>query len=264
MTAEKVSERKTSDYIKSKIKGMLIPYFLFGGDEILYSIAGHNNWIGLVYPNSVCITLNGALWFLPALFLSDIIGFLALKYFERKLACFLLAGLAIIGNLHFVSLPFSADTALVGCGFLLIGFLIRKYGMKLLNLKLPMSIALTFIGSVLILLNGYVNMRTNKYSSVIPLFWINAIIMTVALWNTCRWIDERIDFRILKEIGSESLIYVCTNQAILILLQKIPIQLSNRLELLAYHAVAVFIIMAIGFILNRVIRKTPLKIALGK
>lgn len=266
MTLQKVSDKGTFDYIFSKFKGILVPYILFGGGyEIIYiSLTGDNNRLGLVYPNSVCVTLNGALWFLPALFFTDVIGFTALKYFGKKQACILLAALGIIGNLHLVALPFSMDSALVGCGFLLIGFIIRNYGMGLLKLKLPVSIVLLFGASVLILVNGYVNMRTNDYS-IIPLFWMNATFMTIALWNICRWVDEHIEFCVLKEIGAESLIYVCTNQFILILLNKIlPLQFSNIVFMFMWHMVEVIIIIAIGFIANRIIKKMPLKIILGK
>lgn len=36
LTPLNVSERKTSDYIKGKFKGILLPYILFGGDMKLY------------------------------------------------------------------------------------------------------------------------------------------------------------------------------------------------------------------------------------
>lgn len=216
-----------------------------------------------MWSNSICVALNGALWFLPALFITDIICFLAFKYLGKRWAYILLAILAILGNLHFVELPFSADSALVGCGFLLIGSLARNYGPRLLNLKLPISIILAGVASILILLNGYVNMRTNEYS-IIPLFWLNASLMTIALWNICRGINHHFNFCILKEIGAESLIYVCTNQFILILLNNfLPLQIHNRILTLMWHMVEVIMILAIGFLLNRIIRKSPIKFILG-
>ena len=259
-------------YVKRKAKAILIPYFVFGiCYEIIWILAGHNQWLGLIWPNSIEVPLNGALWFLPALFIVNVAGMLLFKYFNRNFACIALFVLAVFGSLNLISLPLSMDSAFVGCGFFLIGYLIRKYGMKLLRIRMILAVCLMLVVSVLIMLNGYVNVRTNEYA-IIPAFWINAVLATVALWNICRWVDSRKyavecagrGLWVLKEIGSDSLIYVCTNQFILFFLKKLPISEPNMVVMLIWHLTKVIIIIAVCFAANRIIKKTPFKIVLGK
>ena len=114
------------------------------------------------------------------MFLVDIIGMVLFKYFNAIVADVILLLLAIFGSLHLISLPLSIDSALVGCGFFLIGKMIREYGKNLLNMKILLSVCLMLLASALIIMNGYVNVRTNEYG-IIPLFWFNAVLFTVAL-----------------------------------------------------------------------------------
>lgn len=175
-------------YVKRKAKSILVPYLILGiSYEIIWVLAGYNQWLGMIWPNSIEVPLNGALWFLPALFAVDIICVSVLGSIKRNVAYIVLSVLAALGSFHFVSLPFSLDSALVGCGFFLIGHLIRQYVTKLLRIKNALAICLLMIASVLIMLNGYVNVRTNEYA-VVPLFWINAVLATISLCNICRWI----------------------------------------------------------------------------
>ena len=118
------------------------------------------------------------------MFLVDIIGMLLFKYFNAIVAEVILLLLAIFGSLHLISLPLSIDSALVGCGFFLIGKMIREYGKNLLDMKIFLSVYLMLLTSVFIMMNGCVNVRTNEYA-IIPFFWFNAVLFTVALWNMC-------------------------------------------------------------------------------
>lgn len=206
------------------------------------------------------------------MFLVDIIGMLLFKYFNEIVADLILLFLAIFGSLHLISLPLSIDSAFVGCGFFLIGKIIREYGKNLLNMKILLSICLMLLASAFIIMNGYVNVRINEYA-IIPLFWFNAVLFTVALWNICRWIDIKFHqikmpwlnkgLIILKEIGSDSLIYVCTNQFILFFLKRLPIPGNNMIVTIIGHLAEVVIIVAVCFMANRIIKKTPLKFILG-
>lgn len=261
-------DKKTSLYIRKRIRALLLPYFLFGFCyEILWTIAGHNQWEGMLYTNSLLVPLNGALWFLPALFIADIVGFLSFKYLNQKIAFALVAFIGLFGSLNLISLPLSADSALVGCGFLGIGYLLRNYSKRLLQQKLWGACGILLLISVFIFVNGQVNLRTNEYQ-IIPLFWINATLGTVTIWNICKWVDTHFKSRkylgLLKEIGSESMIYVCANQFILFFLWKIPVPKTHILIKLSWHCLEVLLIIAICFMANRIIKNTPLKFMLGK
>lgn len=259
-------------YIKRKSRVIMVPYLFFSLlYEVIWSILGNNQWIGLIWPNTIEIPLNGALWFLPALFFVDIVGIFCLKFFSKYLAYITLFVLALVGSIHFIPLPLSLDSALVGCGFFLVGYILREHGKKLLNIKWIPSICLMILATIMIMLNGYVNVRTNEYA-VIPLFWINAILATIALWNICGSI-ERLDTHIkpiknslifLKKVGSDSLVYVCANQYFIWILSFLPISMGNTITMLIWHMIEVCIVVMACYLLNRIIRKTPLKIMLGK
>ena len=263
------TKRDTGTYIKRKVKAIIVPYFFFAVCyELIWTVADHNQWMGIVWPNSIEIPLNGALWFLPALLVVNVGGFLSVKYLKKEMAYIVLAALAIVGSLNLISLPFALDSALVGCGFFLIGYIIRQYGKKLTEIRLPMALVVFGISSALIFVNGTVNMRTNEYA-IIPLFWISAVMATVALWSICKWIDTEVKKEgtlskmrptvdIMKTIGSDSLIYVCTNQFILFFLKRLPILEVNILAVLVWHILELIIIILACYVMNKIISKSPL------
>ena len=122
------TDRDIRSYIGKKFCRLMVPYFCFGTlYEIIQTIYGVDQWMGLLYPNSIQVPMNGALWFLPAMFTVDIIAFVILKYLSEKVAYVLMIVIAILGNIHPVSLPLSQDSAMVGVGFFLVGVMIYKY-----------------------------------------------------------------------------------------------------------------------------------------
>lgn len=105
------------------------------------------------------------------------------------------------------------------------------------------------------------------YKIVLP-FWFNAILSTVALWSISKWINTHFAqnhmLEILKEVGAESMIYVCANEFILFLLNRLQVLPGNAFVLLVWRIVQTIIIVMVCFVVNRIIKKTPFKVALGK
>lgn len=119
----------------------MIPYIVFSvAHELIWTIAKHNQWMGMLFPNTIEVPINGALWFLPAMFFADLIAFTILKYIPGLIGYFILAAISVIGSIHLIVLPFSIDSALTSVGFILIGYLIKMYGKKLLELKVMIAI----------------------------------------------------------------------------------------------------------------------------
>lgn len=257
-------EKKSVIFIARKIKSILIPYLLFG---VLYEVInslvyGQNQWMGLVYPNSIEVPINGALWFLPALFFTNVIGFLILKHFPSGIAYIIMVLIAGIGSLRIIRFPLAADSAMVGIGFFLLGYLLNNYFYKLLDVSVWGGIAMLVIFTFFAIVNGYVNVRLNKYS-FIPLFWITAFGLSVSLWIIFKWISSKITISLALEIGSNSLIYVCMNQCILNMLKTILI-VGNPLIVLGWKVFLVVIIMTVCFWVNRLIMKSKFRFILGK
>jgi fucose 4-O-acetylase-like acetyltransferase len=256
--------KDTKKHVAKRIKTLLIPFIVFGFIyEMLWTVTGHNQWIGFLFPNSIEIPLNGGLWFLPAMFIADIVCFGMLKCLPEVLSYILIVSVSVFGCLHTAVLPFSADSAMVGMGFFLMGYLLKRFGHRLLQLRIWTTLAILSGDAILILLNDPVNMRLNLYG-MIPVFWINAAVTIIALWNICKWIDKKKDLKVIKEIGSQSIIYVCINQILLTILTRISVGGGNTVFSVLWKGIEAIAIVAVCFISNRIIIKTPLRILLGK
>ncbi len=251
------AKKNTKYYILKKMKELLAPYIFFAlMYELLWTFMGNSQWSGIIWPNTVQVPLNGALWFLPAMFVVNVVSFLLLKYTPWVIAVIIITIISFAGSLHVVSLPFSADSAMVGIGFFLIGHLLRKYGAKVLKLKIGYSVIGFILNTILKFINGYVNVRLNQYANIV-LFWVNAVVGTVVFWNIARWMEHKATLSIFQEIGRQSLLYVCLNQFIIALLSYVPI--SGGIAAVVWKVMEVWIVITVCFWLNRLLAKTPFK-----
>lgn len=260
------TDRSIKEYLVKKLKALILPYVSFSLlYEIVYSFGGGKQWLGLIFPNSIEVPLNGALWFLPALFFVDTVCFIILKLLGNTPGSILIALLSTAGFFIPMQLPFSFDSALVGMGFYLLGRYVKKYDTKLqhmINLPIAMVLLLGF-SAISIFVNEYVNLRTKTYS-IFPLFWIDALVITYALLVIARWLDSKLDLPLMKEIGKESLIYVCTNQFILFLLSFIPIPHIHPAVTVAWKMTELVIVVTVCFAMNRALKKSAFRFLLGK
>lgn len=269
---------RIAGYVRKKAEQLLIPYFAFGGGYyILWLILKRDAPIlepirHIIFFNHTGLPISGVLWFLTCLFLMNLI-FLLIKTFFKKDKSVLIATLAIallgitFNVLIGVRLPWSADTAMINIPFYCMGYLLRKketnkYIYRVLHLAPIYTFAIVLIGSYLIFKNGYVNLRTAHYGSF-GLFYLNAIIMAVGLWNSSQILSDLSTasnfFKILLNeliyIGSHSISYLCTNQVIIMactmalsfLLRKIDG--NNKIE------VSAFIILILTMCIEKIVCK---------
>ena len=256
--------RPFKSYLHSKLKVLIIPYIIFSlSYEIIWSILGHSRWEALVWPNSLLIPLNGALWFLPAMFFADIIGYGLLKGTKRNYFTFILTLIVVsfVGTSVFCKLPFSFDSGLVGVSLLMTGYALREKGLPhirgcLLYITILLSIILVFI-------NGYINVRLNLYAFS-ALFYLNAILSTIVYWNIARIITVKYEHRLsfFYEVGRYSLLYVCVNEFLIVLLSKFSF--GDLVGKVASRLFEVIIIIVICFLINRVLLNSRLKFLIGK
>lgn len=184
--------------------------------------------------------------------------------------------IAIIGTcftkIFTYRLPWALDVAFTGIGLYLVGYFIKKYKnsrvvSKIFNFKLPIVLIVFMLDFVIIMINGYINLRTGKYG-FIPLFWINAIIMTLYLWKISIYLDGS-DNKFLKNnliyIGKKSIFYLCFNQLIILcsnilisnilILKNVPVTLLNIFIL--------FITLSIIYFISSIFTKTKLRVLVG-
>ncbi len=236
--------KSPSDFIKNKIIRLAIPYFFFSAIAYLYWLAArHLGWdygaqsINPMIPlngtimairNSNFMTHNAALWFICALFVSEI-AFYLLHKCVKKDKFLLIAGVVLIAILGIVyntfdniPLPWAVDTMPIVLVFLCAGYFMREYYPKWKKvsgrrLVLWGSLAALFASSLLFWhLNktsvGTVDMFYGIYGSF-PLYFLAAFsgslfVMMIAenLLPKMKW---------LTYVGQNSLIIYALHQKVI-------------------------------------------------
>lgn len=268
-------------YTFKKAKSLIVPYLVFGIIDfiILYIVSRklsfNNIIITFLSSNHNNFPISGALWFLFCLYIVDIIFFLLRnKLSDSKLAC-VIAITAVVGNVLPVQLPLCLDTAMVGLGLFGVGYFLRRYNNKasinfLFNMNIFWLLIFFVFNTILIFINGYVNIRLCSYS-IIPLFWINSIVAFLCYTNLFYKIEAtdnkfvKVLNNWLKDVGKNSITFVCLNQIVLLILNKIVSICSlNNINYLLLHLIILIAALFCLKIASVVINKTKLRILIGK
>ena len=260
---------------------LLLPYLVFG----LFHVGLYFVYTGGIDPHAFYllfwentaetgVPIAGALWFLTAMFLSELL-FWGLQNLKLSLmpttliaAVIAVAGMVIAKYLPF-RLPWAMDAALTGVGLYQIGRLLKEKGEKLLELNAAVAALGILLFSVLGCLNGYVNLREGTYG-IWPLYWINVVGMTVSLWSFCKWIRDKAGKKgmaLLQGIGRDSIVWLCLNQVVILSVKMAVGFLIKEPEGVAFYVLHFGIFLAsaaVLLILQFVIMKTKLKVFVGK
>lgn len=273
-------DKPVAKQILAKAKSLLIPYISFGLIAYALWLVIHiqeisiNPLIGILLVDSNNIPISGAIWFLFALFLTYAI-YISLEKLIKNYTIFTVAifTIAILGSFQQkivdVQLPFTITQAFVGVGIFHIGRLLNENVDKkivntlfnmplwLLCVSIPVSVALIF-------LNKYINMRTNEYGYVL-LFWFNLVHCTLNGINVCKLIDKLDKNNItkpLKTIGRDSIVFLCLNQIIISVLDKVLVRFIANTYLKG--VIILVVSLCAMFVCNYIIQHTFLKIFIGK
>lgn len=126
-------KKSYKEYCLSRIKSLIIPYFIWA---ILFSTYSIKNLLYILYGSNKSLGVagsNAVLWFLPCLFISDLLANAILRICGncKNILIPIVLSLFSLGYelkmLHTFNYgyPWSFDIALVGCGFVLFGYLLR-------------------------------------------------------------------------------------------------------------------------------------------
>ena len=223
----KKKECKVCTFVAKKTQTLLVPYMAFALAHwlifiILYGFSVEP-LLHIFTINTEGLPIAGALWFLTALFFTDIIYFLL----DRWNIKWLMLPLVLIGSFANQILPYTLPWALsasfVGLGLYWLDELSRKHEDKLktlLNMKVWQILAIGILTTGLIFVNGYVNMREGSYA-IIPLFWINALLAIYLGISISKIICKRSRIEWISSIGRNSIVYVCMNQITIMIVGKI-------------------------------------------
>lgn len=258
------------EYIDKKARTLLIPYISFGSIHYLISVLWDgfsiDPLIHLLTINTKGLPIAGALWFLTALFFTDIMYFL-FDIWDLK---WLIVPLVFVGSFADQVLPYPLPWALsasfVGLGLYWLGEKASKRRSTenfeiLLNMNWRQILVAGIITTGMIFINGYINMREGRYA-ILPLFWINALMSIYLGISISKLICKTKITKWLTSVGRKSIVYVCLNQIVIKILFKL---LSDvRMPTIMFHLLILVLSMNILYWLAWIFTRTRLKVFIGK
>ena len=185
---------------------LLVPYFIFALSSFIFwffvvrsfSIRGQvfsiNPWFpfwGIFYGIGVDQWRNPidiALWFLPCLFVTEMIFWHINNYFRGSTQLFAVLLCGIVGYVTSIwavfRLPWSVDVAFTAIVFYSVGNIARNWDERIISLKWIWKIvgmtSLAVLGYCLSLINGKPDMNYNFYGS--PLLFYSAAFSGIYFW----------------------------------------------------------------------------------
>lgn len=188
----------------------------------------------LFFQNADYFPIAGGLWFLVSIFMVES-GICIMKRitFSDKRILLYLSILGIFATIYKrvipYSMPFTLDSSFVGAVFYYGAFLLHKEGsfeVILNKLKQYKTFYIIFSACViaLILINETINIRVGWYGTIPLLWWFNAFAFIMLL--LCFAKNGTHSFRNVRKcignIGKNSMVYLCCNQLIILVLMKMP------------------------------------------
>lgn len=208
--------------IKYRLKRLIVPYFLF----CIINIIVRFKFEGLKYNLFLMCTGYGigALWFLPALLIGEIVFILINTKIDNKTIKIIL--ILIISTIPFIK--FNIDNIIISTllivilrGFESVLFLAVGYisysRIKEINLSNIVLSLIIIILSMLAIYNGQVDLYCLDFNNVLIYLFVSIIFSLVVLL-IMKNINQN---KILIYFGKNSLILMCTHQVIMLILQHI-------------------------------------------
>lgn len=231
----------------------------------------------LLFPNYGKVPICGAIWFLMALFFADIIYFWVSKIENERIVWIVVIAISLTSQIIFtrfnIKLPFALNAAMVGIGLMHAGRAARKYEQMIIDLRWYQIVVFGMLAGLAIMQSDYVNMRVGTYPDVFILFWTNAISASIIGMNIAKKIKglfkNNLINRYLQSIGRNSIVYVCLNQAVIMLSYNIlhkgfvsfNIPTNNDLLITVLNLI---LTLAILFLLSLLFEKTILRVMIGR
>lgn len=215
-------------YAAGRALRRLVPYLFFGLFTYLvwlvvtrhfgHNVARHVNpalpLLGLLYGTSWgdLLAFNGPLWFLPCLWVTEILFEAVSRRFAslpRRILAIAACGLIGVGLPHLIALrlPLSADVALVAVVFYGSGALARQRLLTAGRLPLPWLAAIGAVSIPLALANGKVSMDGVWYSHNVWLFFLDAGLGILFWSEVARRLAGVLPW--LAELGRHTMVLFC-------------------------------------------------------
>ena len=251
--------KDTKSMILKKFKSLMVPYILFSIINIvgfyLIKDLSYEVFKGNIF-NTITLFGIGALWFLPALFISETLFLFEKNNISKNKykALFYISIVFIIAIFIFVSkgnytnvigkLTIVLVRSMVALFFINIGYYLYKVISKI-NFKIYQILILIVISIIFSILNGYVDLWGVQFNNL-PLYVFNSIIGSLLIIAITKKINHS---KVLKFLGQNTLIIMATHQLIL--------QAILKSSLIKYlnNIMIIFIILLLEYPLIKIINK---------
>lgn len=212
------SKRKFYEIFKRRVKSLIIPYvFFYALNFILFCFLRDNYYSSF----SFSIGQNLALWFLPVLFLSELLIKLSYNYrFSFTFVCFIYS---IINSYFSLFENQIFNLLLWGCSLYGIGVLIRENDLlNIIKKRKKIFVVFSFIGSITIsyMVSPTLNILFNEVG--------NPILTPLGIFFGCIYIYSLSLFMLkcnilkclLSRLGANTLLVLCVHQVLYAYMQK--------------------------------------------
>lgn len=208
-------------FLVSKIKRLLVPFLFFGVGTILMNAIVHavigRQYAMIHYLKDMFLQIRGTesrIWFLPCLFLGEIMMYLLMEIKRKEIRNICFAVIILLGWSNILlfrwNLPWYPDTTAVAISFMLIGSMCRKHDF----IDWFISAEWTVVSFVVCILIEYVNSRLgyridmilNEYGNPF-LFYFGALFGIIFLIN----ISQKCSIKLIPYIGKNTVTFLCLN-----------------------------------------------------
>jgi acyltransferase len=275
------------DFLADRFKRLIIPYFasciffytfwvLLGrhfGENAEKNVPVLKPLLGMLYANGIndWLIFNVPLWFLPCLFVAELIFFISLKLYKNNNGMLATAVLVITISGYFISrvlfLPWGADIALVSQLFIFIGYQIRDKNLYT-RVTINQVVALVVFLAVMLLISYYINGRVDMNGRIYKnflLFYMGGVSGSILIFVLSRTIGlyQKISV-FFTNCGKETLIILFFHSisfkvlsAIVVFLLHMPLKFAQQQLWMIYSLVGVLSPMYLGFVVkeSRITRK---------
>lgn len=226
---EKYNDFKT--FIKRKFKTLIIPYFIFSAVNWLWIVARNRRDLSLIFKKFLGILVQvrntdfgPGLWFVPCLFLSELLLYVLVKYLDKRIltiaSIVLITGGIAYARFINVNLPWGIDVVPISASFICFGYLIKNKTDKILNYKfMPIYLVANIIFCYLNfkILGESVGMWSSVYGNEIY-YILASVFGSLFIYSICKLISN-INF--LLYIGQNSITYYCLHVIVIGIVEKI-------------------------------------------
>ena len=276
------------EYIYHLSKTLLVPYVIYGMFNYLsWLVFSHTQKDNLLQPlksmiwvNTEGIIVGGAIWFLTSLFFSEIIFSLCDTFIKSSaLKVTTITLITVFGGMYYCmfdyALPYGLNASLVGVGFMYIGHSLKNKSEYLyfVNKKIYI-VPLIVMACLLTNYNSPVNMRTGEYGNfaltmICSMSWIFLLLIVSKSLSSLfergiKWLA--LIYKSILIVGRCSIVFLCLNQLVIILVNKGFCYLlnPNMLELLPIKILITLIVLMVLLLLSLIVDNTRLSVTIGR